>query len=127
MGDVVLLPYDPEVYKTRGSGVFSEAEALGVPVVVTQGCGFAAQAVKDGWAQEIVKNAPESVADALFGAFCRLPEMKARAKAAANKVQAQKLLGATFRSILDSLMAEERSANRSPIQWSSASKATLRR
>ena len=113
-GQIVLLPYDPQVYKTRGSGVFVEAEILGLPVVVTRGCGFASQAVKDGWAQEIENHDPDGVADALICALSRLPEMKARAEAVANKGRAKKLIGSTLRSVLDSLMVRERSTEAVP-------------
>jgi len=109
-GQVVLLPYDPQVYKTRGSGVFFEATALGIPVVVTRGCNFAAQAAEDGWAQDIVDYSPDGLADALFRALCRLPAMKARAEIAANKMRSQKLLGSTLRSVLDAVMLGERPA-----------------
>ena len=33
--DLVLLPYDREVYRSRGSGVFTEARRLGIPVIAT--------------------------------------------------------------------------------------------
>src|SRR5262249_20568117 len=30
--DVLLLPYDREIYETRGSGLFNEARQIGIPV-----------------------------------------------------------------------------------------------
>lgn len=107
-GQIVLLPYDPQVYKTRGSGVFVEAKALGIPVVVTQGCNFALQAAEEGWAQYITNYSPDGVADALGRAISSLPVMKARAEIAANDMQSQRPLGSTLRSILDTLVATER-------------------
>ena len=35
--DVVLLPYDPSMYRFRGSGLFAEAVAYGKPVIVSAG------------------------------------------------------------------------------------------
>jgi glycosyltransferase involved in cell wall biosynthesis len=107
-GQIVLLPYDPQVYKTRGSGVFVEAKALGIPVVVTRGCNFASRAVEEGWAQDIIDYSPDGVADALGRALSRLPVMKARAEIAANDMQSQILLGSTLRSVLDAVVAAER-------------------
>ncbi|HTI51568.1 MAG TPA: glycosyltransferase [Planctomycetaceae bacterium] len=41
--DVLLLPYDPESYEARSSGILSEALAAGKPVVVPQGTWMARQ------------------------------------------------------------------------------------
>ena len=47
--DLVLLPYDPLAYGSRGSGVFTEARRLGIPVIATAGCAFARPAFDGGW------------------------------------------------------------------------------
>lgn len=41
--DVILLPYDPEAYEARSSGILSEALAAGKPVVVPEGTWMAEQ------------------------------------------------------------------------------------
>ena len=45
--DLILLPYDPSVYKTSRVGHFVEAETLGIPVVATEGCAFAKVAIEE--------------------------------------------------------------------------------
>jgi glycosyltransferase involved in cell wall biosynthesis len=82
--DLVLLPYDPAVYRTRGSGVFFEARRLGIPVVATKGCGFAQAAFDDGSGAEIGQRTAAGVADAIRRALRRLDEMTRRAAPAAH-------------------------------------------
>ncbi|WP_331314207.1 glycosyltransferase [Methylobacterium mesophilicum] len=41
--DLVLLPYDPEIYKYRGSAVLMEAATVGRPVIATEDVGFVEQ------------------------------------------------------------------------------------
>jgi glycosyltransferase involved in cell wall biosynthesis len=38
--DLILLPYDPELYRSRGSGVLAEAICLAKPVVAPAGSGI---------------------------------------------------------------------------------------
>src|SRR5262249_19698154 len=54
--DILLLPYDREIYETRGSGLFNEAREIGIPVVATQGCAFAQSAFDEGWGIGIVEH-----------------------------------------------------------------------
>ena len=81
--DLVLLPYDEKVYGMRGSGVFNEAREIGIPIVATRGCGFAAPAFRQGWGVEIAERSPSGVAEAILEAVSRLPELTARAADAA--------------------------------------------
>ena len=82
--DLVLLPYDPEVYKTRGSGVFFEARRLGIPVVATKGCGFAQPAFEAGSGVEIPRHDASSVAAAVLQALHRIDDLTSRARAAST-------------------------------------------
>lgn len=82
--DLLLLPYDEKVYGIRGSGVFNEAREIGIPIVATRGCGFAAPAFSQGWGVEIVERSSSGVADAILDGVSRLPELTARAAAAAE-------------------------------------------
>lgn len=75
--DLILLPYDPYVYKTRGSGVCSEAAKLGIPVVATKDCDFAKDAIEEGRAVGIEAFDAESVASAVLMAVDHLEEMTA--------------------------------------------------
>ncbi|HEY2610275.1 MAG TPA: glycosyltransferase [Reyranella sp.] len=81
--DLVLLPYDRNVYKTRGSGVFTEAQRLGIPVIATEGCAFAQPAFEGGWGVEIADYTSDGVARAALAALGRLEELSARASIAA--------------------------------------------
>jgi glycosyltransferase involved in cell wall biosynthesis len=83
--DLVLLPYDRNVYKSRGSGVFTEAQRLGIPVIATQGCAFAQPAFEGGWGIEIADYSSEGVARAVLAALGRLEELSARAGIAARE------------------------------------------
>ena len=82
--DLVLLPYDPAVYRTRGSGVFFEARRLGIPVIATKGCGFARPAFEDGSGVEIVQRTAAGVAEAIRRALRDLDGLAERAAAAAR-------------------------------------------
>jgi glycosyltransferase involved in cell wall biosynthesis len=82
--DLLLLPYDETVYGVRGSGVFNEARELGIPVVATRSCSFARPAFDQGWGVEIAERSAGGVAEAVLAAVSRLPELTARASAAAN-------------------------------------------
>ena len=73
--DLVLLPYDPDVYRSRGSGVFTEAQRLGIPVVATRGCAFAAPAFDSGWGVEITDYSSGGVARAVLAALGRLDQL----------------------------------------------------
>jgi len=75
--DLILLPYDPYVYKTRGSGICSEAAKLGIPVVATKDCDFAKDAIEEGRAVRIEAFNAESVASAVLMAVGHLEEMTA--------------------------------------------------
>lgn len=85
--DLVLLPYDPAVYRTRGSGLFVEARRLGIPVIVTQGCAFAEEAFAGGWGTPIARPDEASVAAAVLEAYRRFDEMKPQARAAAARAE----------------------------------------
>lgn len=83
--DVLLLPYAPEVYRARGSGVFNEAELLGKPVIAPRGCTFAEDAFAEGRAVPIERLDPGGIADAIAAAIERLPQLGERAALHARK------------------------------------------
>lgn len=78
--DAMLLPYDPQLFGLRGSGLFTQSVAAGRPVVASAGT-FAAEAIKNGEAEGEVF-APYDAA-ALAGAIlrlaARLPQSRERA------------------------------------------------
>lgn len=76
--DLILPPYDPEIYRTRGSGLFAEARRLGIPVVTTRGCGFAAAAFHQDWGAEIADYDEAGIARAVLQALASLDALTAR-------------------------------------------------
>jgi hypothetical protein len=78
--DLILLPYDPVIYKTRGSGVFNEAIRLSIPTVVTKGCEFAADAFAEGYAQPIEQLNAEGIAAAALQAVKNVVSLRTRAR-----------------------------------------------
>lgn len=81
MADLVLLPYDPVVYRARGSGLFTEATTLGIPVVVPRDCNFAEQAVNEGRAVGIEAYGPGGVSQAILQALSSLDSLSEHAQA----------------------------------------------
>lgn len=85
--DILLLPYVPDVYRSRGSGVFNEAEQLGKPVIAPRECTFAEEAFAEGRAVPIERLNPRAIADAVTSAVCRLPELERRAVSHARQLK----------------------------------------
>lgn len=83
--DVLLLPYAPEVYRARGSGVFNEAELLGKPVIAPRECTFAEEAFAEGRAVPIEHLDPGGIADAIATAIGGLAQLGERAALHARK------------------------------------------
>jgi glycosyltransferase involved in cell wall biosynthesis len=76
--DVLLLPYRPETYKERTSGVFCEALSAGKPVIVSDGSLMARQVSRErtGW---LVRDShPESIARVIRRALLELDFVAAR-------------------------------------------------
>jgi len=106
--DLVLLPYDRDVYKSRGSGVFTEAQSIGIPVVATEGCAFAQPAFDGGWGVEIADYNGEGVARAVLAAIDRLDRLAACAAVAAK--QANDTLGSVLGATVEAVRAERSSS-----------------
>jgi len=85
--DVVLLPYDPLVYRTRGSGVFNEATRLGLPVIASLGCGFASEAFAAGRAQAINPLTAEGIAAAVLMATANISRLTREAQLKAQEIE----------------------------------------
>ena len=85
--DLLLMPYDPDVYQSRGSGIFSEASTSGIPIVATAGCAFATPAFDGGWGVAIDAYSSEGVARAVLAALGRLDELAVHAARAASGAQ----------------------------------------
>ena len=72
--DLVLLPYSPEFYDGRGSGVAEEAELLGLPYVAPK-VAFSAEAVSAGAAVSFEEWTVEGIAEAVIEAVNTFPQL----------------------------------------------------
>lgn len=80
--DLVLLPYDRGVYRSRSSGPFAEALAAGIPVVCTADTWMSDQLERYGAGELCTSGDAQSVADAIERAVASLPALTARAASA---------------------------------------------
>lgn len=82
--DIMLLPYDPVIFGLRGSGVFTESVAAGLPIIASGGT-FAAKSIeKDEAAGEVfAPHTSEGLAAAIARLMSRQSECKAEAQARA--------------------------------------------
>ena len=97
--DLLLLPYDPAVYRARGSGVFTDARRQGLPVIATRGCGFAQPAFDGGWGVVMESHSAEGLANAILAALDGLAALTVRARAAAALVRDD--LGGLLASVVE--------------------------
>lgn len=79
--DLLLLPYDPQIYRSRGSGVFNEATLLGKPTIVTAGCGFAKAAFAEGRSVAIENFDSAAIAEGILQAVEQLESLSSKARA----------------------------------------------
>ena len=86
--DLVLLPYSPEFYNRRGSGVAEEAELLGLPYVAPK-VAFCAEAVSAGAALSFDEWTVEGIAAVVIEAVNRFPKLSRHARNHALRAQGQ--------------------------------------
>jgi len=90
-GDIILLPYDPEIYLRRGSSICDEAEALGKPQVLPSAVSFAQKMLAAGAATGFETYSAESIADALSSAIAGYDKLAARARSQQTTVTDQNM------------------------------------
>lgn len=83
--DVLLLPYDPEIYNLRGSGILAEGFARGVMVVTRAGAAMEEEA---GEGMVLTYETPSGLAEALQRLLGRLDAARDQAR----------VMGAAFRA-----------------------------
>ncbi|MGB7127344.1 MAG: glycosyltransferase [Methylovirgula sp.] len=108
--DITLLPYDPERFGPRGSGIFTAAVAAGRPIIAAQGI-YAATSIERGEAEGEIF-APYDAA-ALAAAIERLlPRLSAcRARAAERAAKfARRHSGDAYSDVLLSLFGQKSDA-----------------
>lgn len=82
--DLLLLPYDPESYRVRGSGMSNEARRMGIPIVAPAECAFAWPAFEGGHGVAMSQYSPAGLTEATVDALGRLDALKAQASAVAG-------------------------------------------
>lgn len=84
--DIQLLPYDPVLYRGRGSGIFSEAIGYGKIVVAPKSSGVGEE-IANGRGAGILfeRHTPRDIARALEEAVRRAPELAGLAKRSADQ------------------------------------------
>lgn len=100
--DLLLLPYDPDVYRRRGSGVFADAHHVGIPVVAPKDCAFARPAFDDGWGVAMKEYDGNSLGIAVLEALDRLAPLSICAAKAAGRVRDDlgRVLGASVEGLV---------------------------
>ncbi len=83
--DAVLLPYAPNRYHSRTSGVFVDALATGLPVVTTAGTWMARQLERHGAGIVYAGRTGDALASAIVELRARFPELRRDAIAAAPR------------------------------------------
>ncbi len=81
--DLLLLPYDPEAYRARGSALCNEARRMGIPIVAPAECAFAWRAFEEGHGVPMSRYSPRGLTEATVDALGRLDVLKAHASAVA--------------------------------------------
>lgn len=99
--DLLLLPYDPDVYCWRGSGVFTDAHHVGIPVVAPKECAFARPAFEGGWGVAMKEYDGTNLGIAVLEALVRLAPLSACAAEAASQVRDDlgRVLGASVEGL----------------------------
>ena len=84
--DVTLLPYDPDRFGLRGSGLYTEAVAAGRPVIAARGI-YAATEIESGVAEGEIfaPYTSEALADAIERLLPHLAESQSKAAQAARE------------------------------------------
>ena len=88
--DLILLPYDPKVYRNRGSGIFDESINLGIPTIAPVNCEFAADAIDGRRAIGIKAHTPQAISDAIVAAVDGYSPLAEQARAYALQLEEKK-------------------------------------
>lgn len=84
---LMLLPYDPVTYRSRGSALFTEASVLGVPVVVPADTAIGEEARRRGFGEVFEQPSAPAIAAACCRALARLPELTDAARQEAARIR----------------------------------------
>jgi hypothetical protein len=78
--DVILAPYDPMHYSTRGSGILSEAIAYGKPIIATAGTAAAKAIERGDCIGRICEFEARALGEAMLNILRDLPDLRAKAQ-----------------------------------------------
>ena len=78
--DLMLLPYDPDTYRTRGSGIFADCKIGGIPVVVPRESAMGSEVRSGGFGSTFDHFTAASVADAVVEGLRNLPTLRGHAE-----------------------------------------------
>jgi len=98
--DVILLPYDPTMYRARGSGLFSEAILYGKPLVVTAGTAMEKAANRGECVAESCEFNSFSLARAMNQVCSHYAEFAKSARKAARKWRKRNNVGMFCKELL---------------------------
>jgi glycosyltransferase involved in cell wall biosynthesis len=84
---VLLMPYDREKYKKRGSSLFTEAQRMGIPMVLPAGTEIGEDGLRKGNAVTFVEFNAQSVANAVVQAIDRWEQLSQAASQVALSKQ----------------------------------------
>ena len=99
--DLVVLPYEPQAYAMRASGIFADALAMARPVVAPDRT-WLSDRLAEGWGAGEVFDAsdPSGLHDAVERALHRLDELRTASMATYKRWRETQSVGAYFQQIL---------------------------
>lgn len=102
--DIILLPYDPELYRGRGSGVFSEAIGFGKVLIAPRAAGVGEE-VEAGHGAGVLfdQHTEQEVADAVIAALANYKTLGSAAEKLATPWRNSHSGGAVLGIIADAL------------------------
>ena len=74
--NLMILPYDPNTYRSRGSGIFSECKSAGIPMVLPAKTSIGEEGLVKGFGVTFGEHSAESVASAALDAVDRIEELR---------------------------------------------------
>lgn len=85
--DILLLPYDASKYRLRGSSLFTEAKAIGIPMILPDATAFGEEARRKNLAELFYSFTAEGVAAAAVRAIDRWEHLSHAARREAQNVR----------------------------------------
>ncbi len=84
--DLILLPYDPQIYALRGSSICDEVEALGLPQIVPNEVSFAQKVITLGSAVGFSEFTAEAITAAVIDAVDQIDRLTQKAQSQREQI-----------------------------------------